>query len=170
MIRATVVHVLPGRVRLRLPDRKGDEAFFTKMRASLEDWPPLREMRVNLRTGSVLLRHEGDLADLSDFVESREIFQLKPKEEEVGAALRALDRRMVDLDRVVRTTSRGVLDLKSAAAGGLMLAAGFQVLRGRVFGPATSLFGLALGVLSLSRARLGIEDEAQASDELEPVD
>ena len=56
---AYTVHQVPGRMRLRVPARRGDRAYFANVAQVLVAVPDVRSVRVNPSTGSVLVRHAG---------------------------------------------------------------------------------------------------------------
>ncbi len=58
---ANVTHRLPGRTRLRIPARRGDDAFFARMIEQARALPAVLAARANPVTGSLLLEHEGEI-------------------------------------------------------------------------------------------------------------
>lgn len=58
---AYVVHSLPGRVRLRVPSRRGDRRYFSQLPGMLQNVSGIAILRVNPAAGSVVLRHEVSL-------------------------------------------------------------------------------------------------------------
>jgi hypothetical protein len=62
---AHVTHRLPGRMRLRIPARRGDPAFFARLVERARDLPALRAVRANPVTSSLLLEHEGEIEPIA---------------------------------------------------------------------------------------------------------
>ena len=54
---AREVHALPGRTRLRIDEKRGDEAYFTTVESALRDYPGILAVETNSRTASVLVHH-----------------------------------------------------------------------------------------------------------------
>ena len=54
---AREVHALPGRTRLRIDEKRGDEAYFTTVENALRDYPGILAVETNSRTASVLVHH-----------------------------------------------------------------------------------------------------------------
>jgi copper chaperone CopZ len=51
----TYLHSTPGRMRIRVPDRRGDERFCREMEQKLTRNPGITQVRANPLTGSVLI-------------------------------------------------------------------------------------------------------------------
>jgi hypothetical protein len=75
---AQVEHAIPGRLRLRIPERRGDPAFFTALEQRFGEAPWLRQVRTNWRTASVLLLHEGAAEDIAAFAKDAQLFAIEP--------------------------------------------------------------------------------------------
>jgi hypothetical protein len=54
---AYIEHQLPGRVRLRVPSRRGEVPFFEKVVRVLSKHPATRELTASPLTGSITLRY-----------------------------------------------------------------------------------------------------------------
>lgn len=157
----TVEHVLPGRIRLRFPDRRRDTAFFEQLVGLLSQHPAVEEAHANPLTGSLLVRHSGPIDELARAAVDMGLI-----------AADTLDDLMAQRMPVARGLAGLVMaqgqQLPYAALAGLGV---LQMTRGRFFGPASELFwqtrelwqrgmpqaalGLALlGLVQLSRANL----------------
>jgi Heavy metal associated domain 2 len=129
--RAYRVHRTPGRIRLKIPERRGDHAFFAEIAELLRRFSAVTQVECNPLTGSLLLHHFGDIdgepmqAALSVLAELVELELSSPP---VARRLRA---DVVEVDQSIQRYTRGALDLSTAAALGLLALAGFQLLRGQ---------------------------------------
>lgn len=56
----TIVHQIPGRIRMRVPDKRNDAAYFSRLSESLAGIEGVRSSQVTPRTGSVVLHYDGD--------------------------------------------------------------------------------------------------------------
>jgi hypothetical protein len=69
---AFLVHALPGRTRLRVPEQRHQTAWFADAVVRLSQHPRVRRITANAQTGSILLFHEGSsrelIADLADWI------------------------------------------------------------------------------------------------------
>jgi hypothetical protein len=63
---AQIVHSLPGRLRLRFADAKGDAKWLEDLRVSLLPTPGVLQVNVNPTTGSVLLHYDIGLEDFDE--------------------------------------------------------------------------------------------------------
>jgi hypothetical protein len=63
---ALLVHALPGRTRLRVPEQRHQSAWFADAAARLAQHPRVQRVTVNAQTGSILLLHEGSVRELTD--------------------------------------------------------------------------------------------------------
>lgn len=123
---AELVHAVPGRVRLRVPGRRGDRAFLERLGESLR---PLGRVRVNPLTGSVLVegrpslswREVADLGGKAGLVDLRPAPAAAPEPEGIG--------------------------LQAAGALALVVLAIVQIARGQVLGPASNLLWYALELI-----------------------
>lgn len=144
--RARLVHVLPGRIRLRVPAQRGDIAFFRDLSLALMELPGVTEVTARHATAGVLIRHEGPTADLLDGLAP--CLELEAMEAEAARPLlEALLREGTLADLAMRRLTGGRLDAGTAAAVVLFALAGLQAARGQVLGPAVTLAIQALGLL-----------------------
>lgn len=86
---AVLAHRTADRLRLRIPERKGDRAFFTSLGEALERHGGFGEVRVNHHTGSVLLKGEGlDLGRVHCLAADHGLFRLAALESLARSELR----------------------------------------------------------------------------------
>jgi hypothetical protein len=120
---AIVVHSIPGRTRLRIPDRRHQPAYFAALTERLSAHPKVRRVTVNAHTASVLLQHEGTIEEIAAGFGDALQLALRPH----AAAVRRAPRVLADptAKRLVQS-----LALTCVALGA------YQVRRGRLFGTA----------------------------------
>jgi Heavy metal associated domain 2 len=129
--KAQRVHNVPGRTRFKIPERRGDHAFFHDISEELRKFPSVREVETNPVTASLLLHYIGDLdsepmqAVLNALAE---VVELELSAPPVAKRLRA---DAAEVDRAIQQFTHGAFDLSSAAALGLLALAGVQLLRGQ---------------------------------------
>ncbi|KAF2992189.1 hypothetical protein MJC1_00565 [Methylocystis sp. MJC1] len=71
---AEIAHAMPGRARLRFPDRLGDSAFFASVSSSLSALPGVSKVAARPFTGSVLIEHGGSLDKVSEAAREAGLF------------------------------------------------------------------------------------------------
>lgn len=74
---ALVVHALPGRVRFRIPSKKGDMVYFEELLANFGKCTGLEKLVINPATASVLIQYDMKNTDtLNGFLEKNTFFQV----------------------------------------------------------------------------------------------
>src|SRR5690349_17388730 len=62
--RARICHSSPGRVRVRIPERRYDTEYFNAIRELISAWPGVESVEVNPVTAGMLVRFVTDAGDL----------------------------------------------------------------------------------------------------------
>jgi hypothetical protein len=137
--RAHPVHSLPGRTRLRVPNRRGDAAFFTELTHRLVQCTGVGKVETNPLTGSVLVHHEGGLRELLMHAAACGLGELVDLELHSPPVARRLRREVKAIDHRVRELTHGEFDLSTVAFVALLAMAGVQLLRGQQASAAVSL-------------------------------
>jgi len=57
---AFITHFITGRVRIKIPSKKGDEAFFLSIKERFSNFPGVQKIKINSLTGSILILHSFD--------------------------------------------------------------------------------------------------------------
>ena len=73
---ARIAHAMPGRLRLRITERRGDQGYFQGLPEQLRGLPGTEVMRFDARTASVLIRHQSEPAHIADYARERGLFDL----------------------------------------------------------------------------------------------
>ena len=151
-MRGRIRHQLPGRVRIGLEGPLPDVAALTDTARAIASVPGVEQVEFRPETASLLLRHRGRFEPLAAALEEAGLLVLAPAEpvapiDPVGETFERLERAE---DLVGRLTG-GRADLWSIAYLGLVAGGLVQLARGRVAGPAVTLFGQAAS-LALSRS------------------
>lgn len=157
---ARAVHELPGRLRVRVPARQGDRAYFADVAEAFDLFREVLAAEGNPRTGSILIRHEATSARVWAFAETHDLFV---RETAQAQAPGALDRMIADarqIDGWFRRSSGGELDLGTLVTMGLVGMSAYQIICGRVLAPAVTLSWYAAQQL---QARAAGRQSASAS-------
>lgn len=150
---AYVSHALAERLRLRIPTRKGDAAYFAVIEKTFSGHDQVTHVETNPLTGSVLLYHHTDQAALVDFAQKQQLFQLQPDAPVAHRALQAAEEQVERADRTIRRLTQGSFDLNDLLFVGLLGAAAIQTLRGRILGPSAALLSYAAAILAFHRTQ-----------------
>jgi hypothetical protein len=132
-----LVHVAPGRARLRLVPRLAPDASGA-LADRLAATAGLRRVVVRPNTGSVIIESELGADALAALIRGLDFLKVVPLEKPVpvGQVVRFGE---FMLDQRIRSGSDGALDLRSTLALLFLGAALVQMMRGRIAGPATTL-------------------------------
>ncbi|ABQ89330.1 MULTISPECIES: hypothetical protein [unclassified Roseiflexus] len=148
-----IAHRIGDRVRVRIPERKGDAAYFMRVERDLSACERVMYVEANPLTASILLRYHGTNDDLRRDAINLGLFAVEEPPPPVNPALTAATERIDQLDRFLQRSSNGSFDLLEVAFVGLIGASIVQVLRGQALGPASTLLAHALAILALYRSR-----------------
>lgn len=150
MFPAYIVHSTPGRVRLRIPGKRGDAIYFAGLEAALTKCADVETVQVNVRAASVLITQMqgSSLPSVADFARRHKLFSLKQAE---ATPVRSLGEivaaQIAEADRLIATGSRGRLDSQSIFFL-LFLGLGLkQMWRGQIMQPAIPLLWRAMEIL-----------------------
>ncbi len=148
-----IAHRIGDRVRVRIPERKGDVAYFMRVERDLAACERVMYVEANPLTASILLRYTGANDDLRRDAINLGLFAIEEIPPSVNPVLTATSERIDQLDRFLQRSSNGSFDLLEVAFVGLIGTSIIQVLRGQALGPATTLLAHALTILALYRSR-----------------
>ncbi|WP_206523307.1 MULTISPECIES: hypothetical protein [unclassified Mesorhizobium] len=142
--KATVEHTMPGRLRVKVSDFRGDVSYFRSAIEKLSNYPEIAGLRANPMTGSFIIEHKTDLPSIRKIAADGEVFDLQetfsppPRREPPVPSGDKADDRNPALEGG-RATVIGLL-------GGL---AAYRATRGHGLGPATENFWNAFGALRI---------------------
>lgn len=138
---ATIEHSMPGRLRVKIPHRRGDVSYFRSAMEKLSEHPKIAGLRANPVTGSILIQHETDLPSLREIAAKGDLFDLQ--EQSSPPTVRPA--------RAVRVSEGGSAALggRGATAAGLAGLALVQAMRGNALGPASENLWNAYGGLRI---------------------
>lgn len=149
---AAIVHFTSGRVRIRIPEKKNDPAFFKSVANNLKDIPEIKGIGPNPLTGSLVLEGEfSGVGQVADLLKTNTLFQLEiPKTD--GTPLRQkVYQSFAASNGFVKERSRGELDLPILIFLMLVGTGIYQLMRAEVrLPPWYTAFWYALGVFTKS--------------------
>lgn len=74
---AIIEHSMAGRVRVRVPLRRGDVSYFRSAVEKLSEHPEIAGLRANPMTASILIQHETDLSSIREIAARSDVFDLQ---------------------------------------------------------------------------------------------
>ena len=126
---AHVVHSVPGRIRLRVHNRRHHRQFFQQIEDRLNQLPQVKSVEADPLTGSVLVHHSGNIVDLLVAAAASGLGELV----DVGpppAVAEQIRAEVATFDELVQRVTSGQLDLTTLAMFGLFTLAGVQLVTG----------------------------------------
>jgi hypothetical protein len=134
---ARIVHQTAGRIRIEVPDRRGDRDYFAALAEQLAQSGPVARARGNAAAASLVLEYGGPLAGVLEQLERCALRLTGPTNERAaGAAL------------LGGTWERNPMLVVGALFGAVGLV---QTARGEIMLPALSAFWYAASALRLAR-------------------
>ena len=153
--KAYVKHRMPGRVRLKIPARRGDEAYFELLAETLAGCDQIRQLQLNPPTASLLIQHgDASFDAIADYAVASALFIVAIDGE---TDLPALDNLSVaswsslgvsQFDQQLSQLSAGRIDLRSLFFLGFMGLTIHQAAKGHIMSPASTFFWRALELLN----------------------
>lgn len=134
--KAFIEHRLPGRVRLKIPSRRGDVSFFESLIATLSDLLNIDELTANPSTGSVIIRYTGPVETIMSRAADLGLFEIgEPQLQQPKHRSRPTPQGRPDprSPEIIMTTALALAGLSA-----------YQVSRGEALGSATESFWTAL--------------------------
>lgn len=150
---AYIAHSLPGRLRLKIPSKRGDKGYFSEVSAQLQQRSEVAEVTANVLTGALLVRLAPGATEADLAVGGRllTLFDLRMNAERVTAAKRSAlvtaTAGFKGVDHWVLQATGGYLDLKSSVFLVLLAMAARQIVRGHFMVPGFTLLWHALNMM-----------------------
>ncbi|MBV8700177.1 HMA2 domain-containing protein [Bradyrhizobium sp.] len=170
---AYVEHEIPGRLRLRVPDRRGDSGYFESIKQGLSKHPGVKQLNVAPATASILLHYDGAAEPITAAAHQHGLFEIVHRTLRSASPSPPAANESTVLPSALKTVANGLAGLALLQAGrgqpfgnavenfwnaygamrilqrpgltALFAAVGaYQVLQGRYLGSATSLFFYSL--------------------------
>lgn len=158
--RAHVVHHLPGRVRLRVSGPRRNRAFYDEIKRRLRRVDGVSDVETNAASGSILVRHRGDIASLAMAVLGSDLDELVEIALEAPPVAQRLSSELAGIDRAILNFTHGEMDLGTVASLGLLTMAAVQLATGQQPVVAVSLGWYAAELL---RRSAGTEAASRAA-------
>ena len=129
---AHIEHQLPGRVRLRVPSKRGDVSFFERVVKELSRHPAIWELAASPLTGTITLQYSEPLQAIMEAAAALTLFETGGPKPAVKAAESKRPSRRSESARLAGGIAAGL--------SGLSL---YQAARGNVIGNAVESFWLS---------------------------
>jgi Heavy metal associated domain 2 len=152
---AYISHLTAGRMRIKIPSRKGDGAFFSALKdylSKFSEFPGIQKIELNPLTGSMLVIHTLGLNPaylklIKADVEQKGLFKIGTSNSSHPSASGNIAENFKNVNKEIIDFTRGELDIRSLALIGLIGLGLFQASRGQFMIPAVSAFWYAATLL-----------------------
>jgi len=159
---AYIKHQMPGRVRVKIPQKKGDFRYFDRIAESFAGCPGITQLQLKPSAASILICHETetDFLNITEFAQTNGLFTIIEQPEEEAFTIPYLPIPLLaasDLNRLDESLmdfSRDRLDGRSLLFLALIGLAVRQMTKGHVLGPASTLLWYAFSVLKAENNKL----------------
>ncbi len=152
---AYIKHQLPGRVRLKIPQKKGDYRYFDRIAELFAGCPGITQLQLNPQAASLLICHGMDtgFSAIAEFAQKNSLFTIVEQVPEETFSIPHLPIAKLTstgfnrLDESLLDFSQGLLDGRSLLFLALVGLSISQIGKGRFMAPAASLLWYALTLL-----------------------
>ncbi|MGZ5007309.1 MAG: HMA2 domain-containing protein [Methylobacter sp.] len=152
---AYIKHQLPGRVRLKIPQKKKDSGYFERIAEFLTGFPGITQLQLNPAAASILICHAPgtEFGAIGEFAEANGLFNLTEAPEQEIIVIPQVpiatltSTTLNDIDELLKEFSQGLLDNRSLLLLTLIGLALHQTAKGNVMVPAVSLLWSAIELL-----------------------
>src|SRR5579884_414175 len=138
--KAYISHQTSGRLRIRIPTQKRNQAYFSALKERFSSFPGVQKVEVNPLTGSVLVQHtfhlnEIDFKMISDYTQQGGLFQLERPDLSAGSVSKKVVETFQNANQKVERFTGGDIDLPTLTSMGLLGFGLFEMARGKVAAP-----------------------------------
>jgi hypothetical protein len=151
---ARIAHFTIRRLRIRVPEKRRDAAFFDFVQNRLAAWDSVERVETNPLTASILIHFSDAQRLLLEAVAKNDFLDIDfgaIAQRAQPAVTRAAVQSFVTSDSMLRNWTANTVDMRSVVFLLLFLGGVYQLLRGRLSTPAPTLLWYAGSLLGLWR-------------------
>jgi hypothetical protein len=154
-------HASKGRLRLKIPSKKRDQAFFDDLQRSLTTLPGLDKIEANPLSGSLLIVHTKLPDELAAWVKNLAgLSSRKNKPGKPNSIVQMVSGTFQQVNKQVQGFTRGELDVPTLSFMALLAIGIYQISRKNLTAPAWyTAFWYALNIFLKARGKNGQETE-----------
>lgn len=155
---AHLSHLAPGRLRVKIPSKKGDVSYFAYLGKKLSSLDGVEKVKVNPLIGSVLFIHTVDSKMIAEYARANNFFYLNRTNLSPSNLHQRVSETFSGLNNRIKGFSGGELDM-GAMAFLILLGAGiYQIGKGNITAiPWYAAFWYALNIFLKAKHGKGIE-------------
>lgn len=152
---AFIKHQMPGRARLKIPSKRGDETYFEALAEAFAACEAITQLQINPPTASLLIQHgNAPFSVIAEFAGDAGLFAVAEGEEAEWLATQHLSVASLSsmaaahLDNKLADLSAGRVDVRSVLFLGFVGLAVHEATKGHVMAPASTFLWRALQLLN----------------------
>ncbi|HXX82138.1 MAG TPA: hypothetical protein VEI46_11355 [Thermodesulfovibrionales bacterium] len=127
---AHISHQTTGRLRIKIPARKGDNTYFNALKEHFSALEGVRDLQLNPTTGSVLILHTLDNQSVAQYATANNMFSLTGANPSSASLHLRVTETFKGMNNQVRAFTSGEINIGSLAFLGLMGAGIYQIGKG----------------------------------------
>lgn len=152
---AHIAHLVPGRMRIRVPTKRHDNGYFSQLAQALLALPGVDRVEANALTASLLIHHTITPERIADFAAEQALCEVVIQGHRLVPLSAHIADRFQALDSKLSAFTEGTLDVWGTLFLVLVGLGIAQLAKGNILVPATTLLWYALGTLPLPQRILG---------------
>ncbi len=172
---AKLSHSSQGRVRIRIPEKRGNNQYFAKLKNKFMSHDGIHDTKINTAAASVLILSNLSKESVLNFAKENKLFEISVKTEKskITAALKntkpkrnyesgvvRFAKQIHKVDTAIQHSTYGMLDLTSIVFFSIAGMGIYQIARGHILASGTSLLATAAALIPLQKV---MEKHAQQS-------
>ncbi len=148
---AYVVHELPERLRIRLPEHRNESGFFSALAEQIRQLEGVETVRTDALTASILIEHRTTEDALRASLSAEVGLELSSQPNRARYSLAPVTAAFSAINKRLRNASDGSTDLQAILFVVVVAIAIRQIIRGQIMVPAVSLLWYAFELAVRSR-------------------
>lgn len=135
---AYLSHAIPGRLRVKIPSKKGDSRYFDDVCTQMSGYEGIEKVAVNALTASILVIHAVDSKKIAAYAERNNLFRMedvKPFEKQTYIS-RKVSETFKDVNSRVIVSTKGFANVPDLVLLALVGLSAIQISRGNFTAPA----------------------------------
>ncbi|HMK42693.1 MAG TPA: hypothetical protein VK445_01000 [Dissulfurispiraceae bacterium] len=133
---AIIAHKSRGRLRIRVPEKKGQTAYWQQVLDSLKEIDGIKSLSANPVTAGVLILHELPEKEILGYAHSLGLFKVPASQLKVVPLQYKVTRSFRSMNRSIKRFTGDELDLGSVTFLGLLTIGGYEIAKGNFTAPA----------------------------------
>jgi hypothetical protein len=121
---AHISHRSRGRLRIKIPSKKGDRIFLERLREGFSGFEGIETLEINPVTGSLLFIHTSDLKAIAEHAVANDLFILRGMDSFPTGLQQRVSKAFTSINGQLKTATSGEIDIGGLA---FLLLLGFGV-------------------------------------------